>query len=283
MERVLDVSRKAAVVFGEREFEQPRLEAELLLAGVLGVKRLDLYLQHDRPLTEAELERYRGAVRRRLRREPLQYILGTAAFRNLELHVDPRVLIPRPETELLVGEVLKWATSHAASSVLDIGTGSGAIALSLATEGGFATVVASDASQPALDVARANADRLGIDRVDFRCGSLFDVVRPGETFDVIVSNPPYVGEAERATLAPEVVAHEPEAALFAGADGLAVLRRIIAGAARHLNDGGLLALEIGAGQEQGVLDLIDDTHAFADARVLADLSGRPRMALAGRG
>jgi release factor glutamine methyltransferase len=232
MERLLDVSRKAAGVFEERGFEQPRLEAELLLAGLLGLKRLDLYLQHDRPLSPEELERYRSAVRRRLKREPVQYILGTAAFRNLELHVDPRVLIPRPETELLAGAVLDWSKAHDRwGAVLDVGTGSGAIALSLAGEGEYGRVVASDASPDALAVARGNAVRLDLaHRLEFREGSLFDVVREGERFDVIVSNPPYVSESERASLAADVAEHEPAAALFAGANGLAVIERIVEGA-----------------------------------------------------
>jgi release factor glutamine methyltransferase len=281
MERVLEVSRKAAGVLQERGLEQPRLDAELLLAGVLGVKRLDLYLQHDRPLTPDELARYRAAVRRRLRREPLQYILGTAPFRHLELHVDPRVLIPRPETELLAGEVLAWATSHGRhGAVLDIGTGSGAIALSLAREGTFSRVVASDVSPDALDVARSNAQRLGIANVEFRSGSLFDVVCTGEAFDVIVSNPPYVAEDERHTLTPEVAQYEPATALYGGADGWDVLRLIVSGACGHITPGGLLALEIGAAQGSAVLDLIATAGGFDDVRVLQDLSGRDRMVLA---
>lgn len=281
MERVLDVARKAAGVFQERGLEQPRLDAELLLAGVLGLKRLDLYLQHDRPLTDTELERYRSAVRRRLKREPVQYILGTAAFRTLELQVDRRVLIPRPETEILVGEVLKWAKSHERNgAVLDIGTGSGAIALSLAAEGSFSRVVASDVSPDALAVAEANAGRLGIHAVEFRCGSLWEPLRAGERFDVIVSNPPYVAERDRPMLPPEVVAHEPAGALFGGPGGYAVLEAIVRGARPHMAAGSLLALEIGAGQKDEVLRLIAETGAFEDARVVDDLSGRARIALA---
>lgn len=282
MERVLEVSRKAAVVFEERGFEQARLESELLLAGVLGLKRLDLYLQHDRPLTPDELERYRSAVRRRLKNEPVQYILGVAAFRHLELRVDRRVLIPRPETELLVGAVLEWSKSRVERGVvLDIGTGSGAIALSLAGEGGYERIVASDVSRDALDVARANASRLGFgDRIEFREGSLFDVVGDSERFDVIVSNPPYVAESERAALSADVVEHEPAAALFAGADGLDVIERIVGGAASRLRAGGLLALEIGIDQGAAVLERIEGTGAYAGAQVRQDLTGRERMVLA---
>lgn len=278
---MLDVARKAAGVFQERGLEQPRLDAELLLAGVLGLKRLDLYLQHDRPLTDTELERYRSAVRRRLKREPVQYILGTAAFRTLELQVDRRVLIPRPETEILVGEVLKWAKSHERNdAVLDIGTGSGAIALSLAAEGSFSRIVASDVSPDALAVAGANAARLGIDAVEFRCGSLWEPLRAGERFDIIVSNPPYVAERDRPMLPPEVLEHEPAGALFGGAGGYAVLEAIVQGARPHMAPGSLLALEIGAGQKDEVLRLIAETGAFEDARVVDDLSGRARIALA---
>lgn len=282
MERVLDVSRKAAGVFGERGFEQARLEAELLLAGVLGLKRLDLYLQHDRPLSPDELERYRSAVRRRLKREPVQYILGTVAFRTLELHVDRRVLIPRPETEQLAGAVLDWSKRHARhGAVLDIGTGSGAIALSLAAEGSYDRLVASDASRDALAVAADNAVRLGLaDRIEFREGSLFAVVKPDEQFDVIVSNPPYIGESERSSLPADVVEHEPASALFAGGDGLGVIARMVEGAPPRLRAGGLLALEIGAGQGAAVLALMESTGRYVGWRVERDLAGRDRMALA---
>lgn len=282
MERMLDVSRKAAGVFEERGFEQPRLEAELLLAGVLGLKRLDLYLQYDRPLSPEELERYRSVVRRRLKREPVQYILGMAAFRNLELHVDRRVLIPRPETELLAGAVLDWSRARARhGAVLEIGTGSGAIALSLAAEGAYEKVVASDVSRDALVVAADNAARLRLaDAVELREGSLFDVVREGEQFDVIVSNPPYVAESERTSLARDVVEHEPATALFAGEDGLTVIGRIVEGAPSRLLAGGLLALEIGAGQGPAVMDLMERTGRYTGCRVERDLTGRDRMALA---
>jgi release factor glutamine methyltransferase len=285
-ELVLAVSRKAAGVFSERGFENPRLEAELLLAGVLGVRRLDLYLQHDRPLSPEELERYRSAVRRRLKHEPLQYVLGTAAFRQLELAVDPRVLIPRPETEVLAGLVLAWAAARAAwpgrKRVLDVGTGSGAIALSLAAEGDFDDIVATDVSPDALAVASANAARCGLAaRVEFRQGAFFDAVA-GERFAVVVSNPPYVADSDRPTLAPEVRDHEPALALYGGAGGLDILARLIAEAAGYLEPGGLLALEMGLGQHDAVLALLEEAGAWAACRVELDLTGRPRFALAER-
>ena len=217
-----------------------------------------------------------------MRGEPLQYIAGLAAFRELELVVDRRVLIPRPETELLVGEVLAWAGGREGLEVLDVGTGSGAIALALRQEGLFGRIVGTDASEDALDVARINRDRnLPDAEVDFRLGSVFAPVA-GETFDVIVSNPPYIGECERAELPREVVEWEPGAALFAGSDGLAVLAELITGAPDHLRSGGLLALEIGAAQACAVGDLIRRTGAYGEPVVRADLAGRDRMVLAER-
>jgi release factor glutamine methyltransferase len=283
-EAALELTRKAAAVLAERGFTNARLEAELLLAGVLGIRRLDLYLQHERPVDGAELDRYRAWVRRRLKHEPLQYIVGTTAFRKLELHVDARVLIPRPETEVLVGEVLSWAKARSSwGAALDVGTGSGAIALSLAHEGRFAQIVATDVSPDALDVARENAVRVGLsDVVQFRCGACFEPLRSGERFAAIVANPPYVADTERARLAPEVRDHEPPAALFAGPDGLRVIAALIAGAPHWLDSGGLLALEIGDGQAEMVLDRVHATGAYASARAVPDLTGRMRVLLAER-
>lgn len=284
MTRPLELADRAAAVFAERGFDNARLEAELLLAGVLGMKRLDLYLQHERPIRDDELERFRTAVRRRLKHEPLQYVLGTAAFRQLELRVDARALIPRPETEVLVGAVLAWATSHgAARAVLDVGTGSGAIALSLAREGEFERIVATDVSRDALALAAENARSTGLsDVVELRHGSLFEPLRTGESFSVIVSNPPYVAESERGGLAPEVRDHEPADALFAGPDGLTVIEALVTGAPAWLEPGGLLALEIGLGQADAVLQRIGAARVYVAERVVNDLAGRPRIVLAER-
>ena len=260
----------------QQGIENARLEAELLLAEVLGVKRLDLYLQFDRPIVEAELEKFRGFVRRRLKREPLQYIVGHAAFRKLHLTVDRRVLIPRPETEILVERVLHWAREHDAHRALDVGTGSGAIAISLRLESDL-EVVATDISDDALAVARANAQKHDA-RVDFRSGDLLSPIAADEQFDVIVANLPYVGEDERAALAPEVVAHEPATALFAGGDGLSVIRRLIDQAPRHLR--GLLALEIGAAQAEAVAALIRANGQYQEPELVRDLAGRDRIVLA---
>lgn len=265
--------------------ERGRLDAEHLLAHSLGVKRLQLYLQFDRPLERHELDAFRPLLRRRGDREPLQYIMGHAAFRELELKVDRRVLIPRPETEILVDEVLAWAAARGTGELtaLDLGTGSGAIALSLALEGPFRRVVATDISALALELARENAGAAGVaDRMEFREGSLFQPTGPGETFDAVVSNPPYVADAEAPSLEPEVSAWEPAQALFGGADGMAVLRPLVAGAGAVLAPGGLLALEVGAAQAGMVVAAVEETGGYDEVRVRRDLAGRERVVLAQR-
>ena len=263
--------------------ETGRLDAEWLLAAALGVDRLQLYLKYDRPLNSEEREAFKPLLRRRAGREPLQYIIGRTGFRELELKTDPRVLIPRPETEVLVQEVLDWA-SAGAESVWDMGTGAGAVALSLAAEGTWTRVVATDVSPEALSVAADNAERYDLGgHVEFREGSLFEPLEEGERFDVIVSNPPYIAEGEKGELQPEVRDWEPPEALFAGADGLDVIRQLVAGAPKHLLSGGLLALECGLGQAEGIAADVQATGAFGAVRIRVDLTGRPRFVTAERG
>ncbi|CAN5906890.1 peptide chain release factor N(5)-glutamine methyltransferase [soil metagenome] len=277
---ILELLRWTTEYLAGKSFHNPRLNAELLLAGVLGVKRLDLYLQFDRLLRPEELAEFKARLRRRARREPLQYIEGQAAFRELRLRVDRRVLIPRPETELLVGEVLDWAAGRGELEALDVGTGSGAIALSLATEGAFRRVVATDLSEEALEVARLNhREAAPAAPVEFRPGDGYAAVA-GERFDVVVSNPPYVAEEERDSLDPEVREWEPPQALFAGPGGLRVIRELVAGAPEVLRGGGLLALEVGFGQMEAVAALIRATGRFHEPQVRRDLSGRDRIVLA---
>jgi len=288
-ETALALAQKAAQLLRERGFENARLEAELLLAGVLGLKRLALYTQFDRPIDDVELEAFRSRVRRRLKHEPLQYILGDVEFRTLRLKVDRRALIPRPETEVLVGVVLEHLGQHArrhatsAPRVLDLGTGTGAIALAVLAEHPAATAVATDASLDALALAGENAALSGLaGRLEFRHGDLWAAVPVDETFDVVVSNPPYVAEADAPALAPEVREWEPGDALFAASNGLALLERIVDGAASHLLPGGLLAVELGLGQAEPVAARIDATGAFETARMTDDLTGRPRIVSAVR-
>jgi release factor glutamine methyltransferase len=279
---VVELIGWTAEYLGGKNVHNARLNAELLLAGVLGLKRLDLYLQFDRPLRPEELAEFKERLRRRAKREPLQYIDGTAAFRDLVLRVDPRVLIPRPETEVLVQEVLDWARPRSDLVAVDVGTGSGAIALALATEGPFSRIVATDAQADALAAARENHAHAAPDApVEFRLGDLLAPVR-GEAFDVVVSNPPYVGSEEAASLDPEVRDWEPATALFAGVGGLDVIRRLVPQAAQALKPGGLLALETGAAQGAAVRGIIEETSAFGAPRVRPDLAGRDRFVLAER-
>lgn len=279
-ETALPLAQKAAQLFADKGIESARLESELLLAHALGIKRLDLYLQFERPLTEAELERFRQLVRRRLKREPLQFITGKVQFREIELSVDARALIPRPETEVLVGEVVHYAHSRPeALRCVDIGTGTGAIALSVARECPNVSVLATDVSAEALELARSNSAALGVN-VETANGDLWAAVASGDRFDIVVSNPPYIAESERSTLQPEVRDFEPAQALFGGADGLSVIRRLIEAAPPHMNAGGLLAIEIGMTQAAEVQELIAATSSFETSRVVRDLSGRDRIVTA---
>lgn len=266
--------------------ENGRLDAELLLARVLEIRRLDLYLQHDRPLEQEELSRYRALLKRRAAREPLQHILGTAAFRELELRADPRALVPRSETEVLVEEVLSWTREKGGFGAgedmraLDVGTGTGAIALSLLAEGPFRRVVATDLSEDALELARENARTLHLEEgLELRAGSLFEPLEAGEGFHVVVSNPPYVPRGDEESLAPEVREWDPPVALFAGREGLDVLLPLVEGAAAHLHPGGLLALEVGAGQAGTVARAMESTGEYREIRIRQDLAGRGRVVL----
>jgi release factor glutamine methyltransferase len=265
----------------EKGLENGRLDAELLLAQVLDTNRLDLYLQFDRPIHATELDRFKGLLLRRAAREPLQYILGTTAFRELEIRTDSRALIPRPETEILVGEVLEWAAKRDRELTgLDVGTGSGVIALSLLTEGPFSSFVGTDSSQDAMELARENVRGLKLEeRMEVRRGALFEPLRPHERFDVIVSNPPYIPEGERGGLQPEVRDWEPAQALFAGSDGLAVLLPLVRGAPSHLNPGGLFGAEVGEGQAGKLALALRETGGFDQVWVRPDLAGKERIVL----
>jgi release factor glutamine methyltransferase len=247
----------------------PRLDAELLLASVLGVTRTELYLGASRPLDPAARERFEGLIARRAAREPVAYILGRQPFRRLELSVDPRVLIPRPETELLVEVGLELPRG---ARVADVGTGSGAIALALADERPDLVVTGIDASADALALARENARRLDLD-VEFAHGDLL----VGGPYDVVVANLPYVREGEE--LAPEIARYEPAEALYGGPDGLDVIRRLVDAAAEA--EVPVLALEVGAGQADAVASLLG--HAgFAHVERRRDLAGHERVVVGRR-
>jgi release factor glutamine methyltransferase len=280
---VLRLIRWSTEYLAGKDVESARLDAEHLLAHSLRTTRLQLYLQYDRPLTPHELDLFRPLLRRRAAREPLQYIVGRTGFRELELKTDARALIPRPETEVLVDTVLSWAGEREGLVAVDVGTGTGCIALSLALEGSFHGVWAVDISPAALELGRENAESASLaDRVRFVLSDGLSGLPEDLQVDVIVSNPPYVATTEASALEPEIVAHEPHEALFAGDDGLAAIRPLVAEAPSRLRGGGLLALEVGVEQPGQVLDLIAATGAFRSAEVHRDLAGRPRIVTAER-
>jgi release factor glutamine methyltransferase len=255
--------------------ETPRLDAEVLLADVLGVTREQLFIDRTLTVRGPAVRAFQNAVRRRsIEREPVAYIVGSRGFRRLELAVDQRALIPRPETELLVEVGL--SLPHGAH-VLDLCTGSGAVALALKDERPDLSVAGSDISAPALELARANGARLGLE-VQWRQGDL--LMGLDDEFDAILANPPYVTESERAVLAPEILRHEPAQALFAGPDGLAVIGPLLqqsAGRSRLA----LVAIEVGAGQAPAVAELMA-AAGFAAVRYECDLAGIERVVVGER-
>lgn len=272
---VRDALEGAVTAIAAAGCETPRLDAEVLLADVLGVSRERLLIDRDLRVAGAAVRAYQQAVRRRaVEREPVAYIVGRRAFRELQLRVDRRALIPRPETELLVEVGLGLARGTA---VLDLCTGSGAVALALAHERPDLEVWGSDVSEQALELARANGEQLGL-AVRWLHADLLEGVP--DRFAALLANAPYVAERERAALAPEIVRHEPHGALFAGADGLAVIRRLAAQlAARERIE--LVALEVGQGQAEEVGALLEQA-GFGSLCYERDLGGIKRVAIGRR-
>jgi release factor glutamine methyltransferase len=265
-----EVLRRSTDHLASKGSESPRLDAERLLAHVLGVTRIELYTQLDRPLTPAELAEARALVARRATREPLQYVLGEWGFRRLTLAVDRRALIPRPETEIVVERCLALLDGLDAPRVLDVGTGSGAIALAIADEHPGAHVTGIDASDDALALARENAERTGL-RVELERHDLFDGLPEGP-WSLVVSNPPYVDPDDREALQPEVRDWEPAEALF----GRGATAAVASGACRVLGGGGAIVLEVGDGQGAATADLLASL-GYLDVRVTPDLAGRDRV------
>jgi release factor glutamine methyltransferase len=260
------------------------LDAEILARDVLGIDRAAWIVRQHEPAPAYFEAPYNLAISRRQRREPVAHIRGRQEFYGREFLVSAAVLIPRPETELVIEEALLLLPALGFSrrlSVIDIGTGSGCLAITLALEYPLAKYTATDVSRDALKVARANAERLDAeDRIDFREGDCFAGARG--PFNVIVANAPYVANKDRSSLQPEVVDHEPEVALFAGDDGLAVIREIVRAAESGLDDDGTLLMEIGAGQLAAVAGIADETANLALVRSRADLQGIPRVAVVRR-
>jgi len=273
---VLEVLQATTAYFKKHDLESPRLNAEHLLAHVLRRKRIELYLEFERELAEAELAPLRELVKRRAQGEPLQHLLGTVEFCGLTFLCDRRAMIPRPETEQLV-EVLKSEIRDPKSEIMDVGTGSGVIALCLAAEFPGAQILAVDISNDALALAQENAARLNLaERVRFLKSNLLENVEG--VFDVIVANLPYVSTQERHTLSREVL-HDPEVAVFASTRGDELVRELIAQAPSRLRPGGMLALEIGMGQSEALLSTLAEKN-YRDISSKTDYSGVTRFLFA---
>lgn len=275
---VLSLLGRAADHLRSLGFDEARLHAELLLAHVLGLPRIGLYLNFDRPLTAEETDHFKKLFRRRLNHEPLQYILGETEFMGLRIVVDPRVLIPRPETELLVERALAFAAglSGGPIAILDVGTGSGNIAVALAHRLRSASVTALDVSADALRVAGGNVERHVPGRVELVTGDLFSDVLPQRTFDLVVSNPPYIPLEEFPRLQPEVRNFEPRLATTDEGDGLRFHRRLVHLAWNFLKPGGAFMVEIGFGQAGAVSVLFSDA-GFTGVDVTPDYAGIDRV------
>ncbi|MFO1519399.1 MAG: peptide chain release factor N(5)-glutamine methyltransferase [bacterium] len=290
---ILKLLQWTAEYFQSRGIESARLDAELILAHALGLSRIQLYTQFDRPLNSEELQKVKGLVKRRAQREPLAYLLGSKEFYSLEFKVSPAVLIPRPETELLVEEGIRLLQNptippfskggQGGFEILDIGTGSGCIAVALAKHLAEAQTWAVDASQAALEIAAENARKHGVEgRIHFLAWDVLngDWKGPAEPFDLIVTNPPYVSSTILPRLAPELQ-FEPKMALEAGPKGLDLYPAILGFAFSHLKPGGWLLAEMGEEQGGDLLE-ISRQKGFASVDILKDLAGKPRVLRAKR-
>jgi release factor glutamine methyltransferase len=281
---ILEVIQRSTEFLAKRGVDSPRLQAELLLAHTLHLPRLHLYLNFGRELTDAELETIRAFIKRRSQREPLQHILGSTSFCGIEIAVDASVLTPRPETEVLAE--LAWqhmnrrAETTSIPTALDFGTGSGCLAILLASKSPAARVLALDVSPAALDIARANAQRQNLlERITFLESDGFSCMCRQNQFDLIVANPPYIPTAEIAQLEAEVRDFDPHLALDGGTDGLTFFRRLATDAPPFLKPDGQLMAEFGDGQAEEVSALFAGLNWRVEP-IIPDLSGRPRILIA---
>lgn len=271
----------------ERHIEAPRLTAEVLLAHQLGIERIQLYLNFDKPLTKHEVDGYRRLVKRRVNHEPTQYITGVQEFWSLEMKVDHHVLIPRPESEVIVETAIEKLSQSSSISkkvlnILEIGTGSGAISIALAKELSNVSIYASDISSDALRTAASNAERHNVsEKIKFIKGDLFPSIKDrAGPFDMIVSNPPYVSREDFLTLAPEIRDHEPKLALDGGKKGLYFIDKIIRNGAEYLQSGGWLIIEMSPEQTVEALLIIEKTGLYSKAGRITDYSGLYRLTAA---
>lgn len=266
--------------FKKQGLLKPRLDAEILLSHAIHKRRIDLYLQFDHPLNETELSAFKELVRRRVQHEPIQYITGHQEFWSLDFSVGPGVLVPRPETECLVEQSLKTLANDTKEKIriLDIGCGSGTVAIVLAKERPGAEIVAVDISQAALACALENAKKHGVgERIEFRRSDVYEGLRQGETFDLIVSNPPYIRTDEWEMLDREIREYEPKEALVGGEEGIDFHMKIIKGASLFFQKRGALLLEIAPQQVKPLSDYREKTKVFSTLNVIKDYSHRDRV------
>lgn len=268
--------------FAKKGLSSPRLDAEVLLAHVLNCRRIELYTRSEEPASDGVRSLFRSLVERRLTGCPVAYLVSRKEFFLLNFEVTPAVLIPRPATETLVVAAIERLRGMESPRILDLGTGSGCVAVSLAVRLPSAQLVATDSSIEALAVARRNAESNGVaNRIEFRPGDL-DAPVAGDLFSAIASNPPYIPTNDIASLSVDVRDHEPRVALDGGTDGLHVIRRLVAGVPSLLSPGGWLMFEFGAGQEVAVADLFEQTDDLKLGKIIADGDGIPRVAVAQR-
>lgn len=288
---IAEAIKRAVEFLGGLGLENPGIDCEIFMRNVLGTDRAKLYAGIERNLSQQELEKYNEFIRRRSRREPLQYILGTQEFWSLDFFVNRNVLIPRPETEVLIEKIIALANDKNKKNeplkILDIGTGSGNIAVSLAKELRQARIIATDISSDALEVAKSNAERIGVKgRIDFVHGDLFEPFKSkgrfdktkNFSFDFIVSNPPYIPSEDIEGLSPEVSVWEPRTGLDGGEDGLNFYRRIIREAFYYLRDDGFILFEIGEKQGEGIKEIAGQYMEYRNIKIYKDYSGKDRVA-----
>jgi release factor glutamine methyltransferase len=271
--RVIDIVRWATDFFRSKGIESPRLNIELLLCELLGIGRVEIYSQFDKPLKEYELARLREMVKRRAKREPLQYIIGHTEFLGLKIICTPQAIVPRPETELLADQAIKTAKEMPRRKILDIGCGSGCISIAIAKQFPGAEITAVDNSKDSLRLARRNANLNQTDNIYFMQCNIFENISFNEKFDIVVSNPPYISNEEFSKLEPEVRIYEPAAALTDSGEGLAFYRRYAEIMPKLLLPGGVFILEIGAGQSREA-ELIFSDFEFS---WIEDLAGHKRI------
>lgn len=280
----LEILNRAVEKLRSEGIDRPRTNAELLLGAVLDAKKIDIYLNRDRILTPQQVEKFNQLIQERISGKPPQYIIGNTEFFGLEFEVNQSVLIPRPETETLVEAVIEHLKDCSQPKIIDLGTGSGAIAVNLAKNLDSSFVFATDISPDALKVAKRNAERHGVEsQIEFVCGDLFDPLegkKLEKTIDCVVSNPPYVSKDEFGHLPKEVKDYEPIVALRTDEEGPSFHKKIIEGSLDFLKEGGILALEVGLGQANKVADLVRDCGDFKNAEIKKDLGGIDRIVIA---